>query len=124
MNTPNWMGLAKAEIGTKTFPKVTSNPRIEKYHQWTNIQGYYDKAAWCSSFLNWVLTKSGISGTNSALARSWLEWGLLLKEPQFDCIVVLEKENPNGCQGHVEFFTKIKNDRIFLSPAVSLRLQM
>ncbi len=71
-----------------------------------------------------MLTKSGISGTNSALARSWLEWGLLLKEPQFDCIVVLEKENPNGCQGHVEFFTKIKNDRIFLSPAVSLRLQM
>jgi len=33
MNTPNWMGLAEAEIGTKTFPKVTSNPRIEKYHQ-------------------------------------------------------------------------------------------
>lgn len=114
MKEANWMELARAEMGVTSFPKGTSNPRIEEYHQGTNIAGYDDKAAWCSSFLNWVLTKSGYTGTNSALARSWLEWGNQLREPQYGCIVVLERENPNGWQGHVGFFTKIEQDQIFL----------
>lgn len=114
MKENEWMVRAKNETGIKTFPEGRSNPRIEEYHMGTNIAGYDDKAAWCSSFLNWVLTESGYTGTNSALARSWLEWGVKLEKPRFGCVVVLEREKPNGWQGHVGFFSKIEGNQIFL----------
>jgi len=114
MECKNWVSIAKEEIGVRRFPKGQSNPRLEQYHQGTNIAGDDDKAAGGSSFLNWVLTKSGYSGTNSALARSWLEWGTQIEEPCFGCVVVLERENPNGWQGHVGFFLEVKDNKVFL----------
>lgn len=114
MKKANWMTIAESEVGVRTFPDGECNPRITEYHEGTNIAGYDDKAAWYSSFLNWVLSKSGYLGTNSALARSWLEWGVELREPCFGCVVILERENPDGWQGHVGFFLRIEDDRIFL----------
>ena len=61
-----------------------------------------------------MITQSGYKGTNSALARSWLEWGADISKPRFGCVVILERENPNGWQGHAGFFTRIKGDEIFL----------
>lgn len=114
MKKTDWMAIAEREIGIKTFPEGESNPRITEYHEGTNIAGYDDKAAWCSSFLNWVFCKSGYLGTNSALARSWLEWGVELREPCVGCVVVLERESADGWQGHVGFFLRIEDDQIFL----------
>ena len=34
-----------------------------------------DETAWCSSFVNWVMEKSGNTGTDSALALSWKNYG-------------------------------------------------
>lgn len=114
MKETEWMIIAKNEVGIKTFPEGKSNPRIEEYHLGTNIAGYDDKAAWCSSFMNWVLCEAGYMGTRSALARSWLKWGVQLKQPRFGCIVVLERKNPKGWQGHVGFYTKIEGQQIYL----------
>ena len=112
--TVKWLTIAKQEVGVKTFPTGSSNPRIEEFHKHTNIAGYDDKAAWCSSFLNWVFARCNIKGTESALARSWLDWGDSLIEPKQGCVVVLEREDPNGWQGHVALFLRIENDEIFL----------
>ena len=109
-----WMSVAYGELGVKGFPEGSSNPRITEYHHDTNIQGYDDKAAWCSSFANWVLAQVDIKGTDSALARSWLDWGDLIDTPKRGCIVILEREDPNGWQGHVGFYLRTENDRIFL----------
>lgn len=114
MKKHTWMTIAEAEIGVRTFSHGNSNPRITEYHQNTNIEGYDDKAAWCSSFLNWVFEQSGYRGTSSALARSWLEWGTALTSPLPSCVVILERENPNGWQGHVGLFLRIEGDQIFL----------
>jgi uncharacterized protein (TIGR02594 family) len=114
MKKPEWIVVAEREVGVKRFSQGSSNPRITEYHQGTNIAGYDDKAAWCSSFLDWVFREVGFKGTGSALARSWLEWGAHLLEPRLGCVVVLERENPNGWQGHVGLFIKIENDRIYL----------
>lgn len=114
MNKPLWIKTAEQELGVKTFSVGKSNPRISEYHQGTNIEGYDDKAAWCSSFLNWVFRQSGYTGTGSALARSWLDWGKSLKEPRLGCVVVLERENPNGWQGHVGLYLKTQGDRVYL----------
>lgn len=114
MMTERWMAVAEGEIGIKTFADGESNPRITEYHNGTNIAGYDDKAAWCSSFVNWVLNQSGYAGTNSALARSWLDWGTPLVKPRFACITILEREQADGWQGHVGFFLKTEGNRIFL----------
>lgn len=108
------MDIALKEVGVRRYPEGSSNPRITEYHENTNIHGYDDKVAWCSSFLNWVFTTVGYSGTGSALARSWLEWGEPILQPCMGCVVILEREVPNGWQGHVGLFLKIKNENIYL----------
>ena len=101
-----WLSVARLEIGVRTFPPGESNPRITAYHAGTNIQGYDDKASWCSSFVNWVLAQSEIKGTGSALARSWLDWGEPLEAPLPGCITVLWRDEPTSWKGHVGFWLR------------------
>ncbi|MBC7603145.1 MAG: TIGR02594 family protein [Ramlibacter sp.] len=108
------MSGALAERGVRTFAPGQSNPRVTQYHELTNIRGYDDKASWCSSFVNWSLTQVGIAGTNSALARSWLEWGKPLAEPIPGCIAVLTRDDPAGWKGHVGFFLRTDDERVYL----------
>lgn len=114
MTKPTWIRLAEEELGVSTFAVGNSNPEITKYHQGTNIEGYDDKASWCSSFVNWVFEKSAIPGTGSALARSWLTWGQALNEPCYGCVVILERENSEKWQGHVGFYLRVEDERIYL----------
>ena len=114
MVEPIWLATARKELGVVTFPEGQSNPRITEYHSTTSIAGYDDKAAWCSSFLNWVFAQHGINGTGSALARSWLEWGMALDAPKLGCVVVLEREDPSGWKGHVGLFLRMDGDQVVL----------
>ncbi len=94
MNAPPWLEIARAEIGVCVHPHGSSHPRIGEYHEHAGISGYDDKASWCSSFINWSLAQVGITGTGSALARSWLDWGQPLEEPILGCVTVLWREDP------------------------------
>lgn len=114
MTEPIWLETARKKLGVATFPKGQSNPRITEYHANTNIAGYDDKAAWCSTFLNWVFAQHSITGTGSALARSWLDWGVGLDSPQLGCVAVLEREDPDGWKGHVGFFLSMQGDQVVL----------
>ena len=80
-----WLQVARGEQGVRCSPPGQNNPRITAYHAGTNIAGYDDKAAWCSSFVHWCLAQVGIAGTGSALARSWLSWGEALDVPRARC---------------------------------------
>ena len=111
---PPWLAVAAAEKGVRVFAVGQSNPRITEYHALTNIRGYDDKASWCSSFVNWSLAQTGVTGTGSALARSWLEWGKPLEEPRPGCIVVLSREDTAGWKGHVGFFLHAEGEHIHL----------
>nr|WP_295956811.1 TIGR02594 family protein [Rhodoferax sp.] len=108
------MLVAASEQGVRTAPPGQSNPRITAYHAGTHIAGYDDKAAWCSSFVNWTLAQVGITGTGSALARSWLDWGQPLDAPVPGCIVVLTRDNPTGWTGHVGFYLRTQGDQVLL----------
>ena len=66
---------------------------------------------WCSSFVNYCITKSGLQGTNSKQARSWAQWGAA-SDRRPGSIVVLERGNPP--QGHVGFFVGPDDSRIRL----------
>lgn len=112
--TPDWLAIALGETGVAAYPPGASNPRIVAYHAHTNIRGYDDKASWCSSFANWCLAQTGIAGTGSALARSWLAWGEVLEQPRPGCITVLYRDDPDSWKGHVGFFLRADTAHVYL----------
>ena len=114
IDEPAWLSLAFAERGVRRFGPGESNPRIVEYNAHTNLVGYDDKISWCSSFLNWCLAKTGQRGTESALARSWLEWGRVLDSPAYGCVVVLCRDDPASWKGHVGFYLRHDAETIFL----------
>lgn len=75
-NAP-WLPIAKAEADAlvKNVPGPQAHPRIVEYHQTTTLKSTSDETAWCSAFVNWCLKQVGITGTRSAAAASWVNWG-------------------------------------------------
>jgi len=101
---PPWMPLASSEVGVKEYPGNGENPRIVEYLRSTNLSApdsARDETPWCSAFANWCVEKSGYEGTDSAWARSWLNWGSAIAKPRHGCIAVLQRNVNNG---HVGFY--------------------
>lgn len=98
-----WMPIAIAEMGVKEYAGAADNPRIVQYLKSTTLGGTAssnDETPWCSAFANWCVEQSGYGGTDSAWARSWLNWGKKTTSPERGCIVVFSR---NG-GGHVAFY--------------------
>ncbi|RWP05103.1 TIGR02594 family protein [Mesorhizobium sp.] len=58
--------------------------------------------AWCAAFVNASLKKAGMEGTGSNMARSFLEWGQAVKDPQPGDVAVYPRgKDPRF--GHVGF---------------------
>lgn len=106
-DTP-WFELAKRELGTtEQSGSARNNPRILEYHASTTLPGNLariDETAWCSSFVNWCVSRVGLKGTNSARARSWQDWGGKLTNPVPGCIVVFSRPSGGPQSGHVAFY--------------------
>lgn len=99
-----WFDIAIHEIGIKEITGNGDNPRVLEYLRSTNLSAPYsssDETPWCSAFVNWCVEKSGNAGTDSAWARSWLNWGRKTDNPVTGCIVVFERGVNSG---HVTFF--------------------
>jgi uncharacterized protein (TIGR02594 family) len=88
-----WMPIAAAEedIAEIALPGQ-HNLRIIEYHKTTTLKATDDETPWCSSFVNWVMIQAGYRGTNSAAAKSWLQWGKGLTAPQHGAITVIKKK--------------------------------
>lgn len=66
--------------------------------------------AWCAAAVNSALEQGGSSGTGRLNARSFLDWGESVDEPQPGDIAVFSRGDPNGWQGHVGFFDGYNED--------------
>lgn len=111
---PPWLEVARSEFGVATMPEGQSHPRVEEYHRTVTDRGWNDKVPWCSSFLNWCFLRAGIPGTNSGLARSWLNWGTALETPRVGCLVILWRDDPASEKGHAGFFLRQDEARVYL----------
>jgi uncharacterized protein (TIGR02594 family) len=63
---------------------------------------------WCAAFVNAALRSRGIAGSESVsenplLARSFLNWGEKVEEPQIGDVIVFPR-GYEGWQGHVGFY--------------------
>lgn len=101
-----WMPVALGELGVEEIAGDQDNPRIIEYLNSTNLDAESrsaDETAWCSAFVNWCVEQAGFAGTDSAAARSWLQWGDALESPRQGCIAVLSR-GAHSWTGHVGFF--------------------
>lgn len=107
---PKWMEVAEKELGQHEVAGPKANPRILEYHKATTLKATSDEVPWCSSFVCWVMQEAGFKTTRSAAARSWENWGISLKKPEFGCVVVLKRGT--GSQGHVGFYVGEGSDHV------------
>lgn len=96
--------IAKQELGVHETSGSAATQRIIEYHATTTLKATSDEVSWCSSFVNWCVVQAGLRGTNSAAARSWLNWGHVVADPKEGDIVVFKRGAPPS--GHVSFFVR------------------
>ena len=93
---------ALKEYGVKEIVGAENNPRVVQYS--TDIGNTWvktDEVAWCSEFVNWCLLQAGIQGTKSAVAKSFLKWGVETKTPNFGDLVIFSWD---ATSGHIGFY--------------------
>jgi uncharacterized protein (TIGR02594 family) len=66
--------------------------------------------AWCAAYVNASLEQAGIEGTGRLNARSFMDWGVGVDEPQRGDLAVFSRGDPSGWQGHVGFFDGYGDD--------------
>lgn len=97
--------VALSQFGIKEFTGYRHNRVVVNYfsetgHSWVKN----DETAWCSAFANWVALKAFACTSNKLNARSWLDVGEEVKDPQQGDIVVFWRESKNSWKGHVGFY--------------------
>lgn len=111
-----WMRNATKYLGQKEIRGSRHNPVIVAFFAKAghpNIKN--DEVAWCSAFTNAVFYESGIRGTRSLMAKSWLKWseGERVKTPRFGDIVVFDRGN-DPAFGHVAFYLGEDDDYVYV----------
>jgi len=95
-----WFKTALMYWGVDEIPGPDDNQIIIDWFKWVKIQGpLHDEIPNCSAGLNAFFGLNGIKGTESPLAQSWLNWGIILDNPKLQCVCIL-KSLKNSWQGH------------------------
>ncbi|MCT4629776.1 TIGR02594 family protein [Winogradskyella sp.] len=99
---------ALSEYGVKEIVGSKDNRRILKYFNDLGFEGkkLKDETAWCSAFANWVAKTSGYEFSGKLNARSWLNVGTSVVNPEVGDIVIFWRDSPLSWKGHVAFFIK------------------
>lgn len=107
--------------------KKISNPNLQRYiaKAMRTKAGSADEAkwlktntmttAWCAYWLNAKLEYAGIPGTASGMARSFLKWGVAVKEDDWregDIVVTWRGSHNDGVTGHV--FALLRWDKSYV----------
>ena len=104
--------IAFNELGVEEIRGNEHNPEVLKYAEETGIKGITtDEIPWCSNFVNWVAWKVGLQYSGKPNARSWLNVGTKVTNPEPGDVVVFWRESPQSWKGHVGFFLGLSADR-------------
>ena len=100
---PPWLRIAFEHLDDREIPGRLMSADVG--HFLASTPGAVDEEIpWCSAFANFCIEESGLQGTNSRLARSWLGWGTPTNTPVRGCIVVFKRGAEGSGQGHVGFY--------------------
>ena len=107
MVNPDAMSVAASAIG---FNETSQAAALRDYLSTGGQNLDPATTAWCAAFVNATLTKSGQQGTGKLNARSYLDWGQPVDQPQRGDVAVFSRGDPNGWQGHVGFLDGYNKD--------------
>lgn len=101
--------IAESQLGVEEIPSSSHhNPRIVAYAREIGYGGIQDdETAWCSIFANWCALKAGLPYSGKVNARSWLDVGKSVDDPEPGDIAVFWRDNPNSWKGHVALFDSL-----------------
>lgn len=100
MSEPVWLTEARKHLGTREIKGPKHEPKILAWWKAIRRGGIKDdETPWCAAFVGAMLEAVGILSSRFESARSYLDWGVVLKEPAVGCIVVLGRDGG----GHVAF---------------------
>ena len=68
----------------------------------------------CAAFMNWCQMKADRPGTKSLSARSWMNWGEPVFEPEIGDVAIFWRNDPNSWQGHVAFYVKHTGTQVYV----------
>lgn len=101
---PKWLTLARAEIGVHEGQGAEDNPRvINFYRDAGHPEIRHDSVAWCAAFACAMIERAGFRSPRDLMAKSFLQWGKKLDEPEVGCVVVITRGDPKSIYGHVGF---------------------
>jgi uncharacterized protein (TIGR02594 family) len=106
----NLIKTALKEYGVKEIVGDKHNPTILQYfkeigHEWV----HNDELAWCSAYANAMAKRAGYEHTGKLNARSWLDIGKSVKNPEkaieygVPMVVVFWRKEIDSPWGHVAF---------------------
>lgn len=100
---PRWYEAAKKEIGTRELPE-NRGPAIRRYISLAHCGAEGDP--WCAIFANAMLESVGISGTRSAMARSFEHHSAFIKlaGPALGAVTTFWRTSKSSGLGHVAFY--------------------
>jgi len=106
---------ASKYYGLKEIPGEQNNPIILGWfqdigHSW--VQN--DETAWCSCFINWLAWRLGLERSGKLDARSWLDVGKEVLNPELGNLAILWRESISSWKGHVGLFNGQDEDNIYI----------
>jgi uncharacterized protein (TIGR02594 family) len=78
-----------------------SSDLVSEARRWIGTNPTHMSRFWCARFMNFVLERSGYSGTGSDAARSFASYGVRVPGPQIGAIAVMTRGRNGGHVGVV-----------------------
>lgn len=97
---------ARPETGARSQPPrmprlFASSDPVEEARRWIGTNPTDMDRRWCARFMNFVLERSGYSGTGSDAAKSFASYGRRVPGPQIGAIAVMHRGRNGGHVGIV-----------------------
>ncbi len=103
MDQPAWLAAAWAELGVREAAGAATKPAITAYFREAgHSEVRNDATPWCAAFAGAMLKRSGVPGSGSLMARSYLTWGEPLEVARAGAVTVLSRGD-DPAAGHVGF---------------------
>jgi uncharacterized protein (TIGR02594 family) len=96
---------ARTFYGLRDIEGSSHEPKVLMFfHETGNTKIKNDESAWCSVFMGFCAKKQGLQFSKYMNARSWLNVGDTVSNPQPGDVVVFWREKKDSWKGHVSIY--------------------
>lgn len=97
---PAWLAQAWRHLGTREIRGPQHEPKILGWWKAIKRGGIKDdETPWCAAFVGGCLEAVGLMSSQFESAKSYLDWGMKMDQPEVGCVVVFQRDGG----GHVGF---------------------